>query len=275
VERRALEEARDELLADPDPLYGRPEALGRVYHWLDEPEEARRRLLQAAEHYKTIPDDPGRVGGILWLAGEDGREWFERALQREGRPDGLAGLRYLLGDDAGALAEAAKEPDPLPRLRGIAALARDDIRKARSLFAEAIRRERLRPWEDSSGDIGLYGWLEETYRREARLTGKPLPDHATMIDGVGPARPRKRKAIDAPPPEGTRVELDGSRLEVDDEGDVTITLPDGQITLVKMAGVYTVTVRGEELPQRYKGFGEAIDAIGDDRVRALADASFS
>ena len=40
-------------------------------------------------------------------------------------------------------------------------------------------------------------------------------------------------------------------------------------------GVYTVTVNGEELPKRYKGFGEAIDAIGDARVRALADAALS
>ncbi len=41
MERKALEEARDELLADPDPLLGHAEALGRTYHWLDEPEEAR------------------------------------------------------------------------------------------------------------------------------------------------------------------------------------------------------------------------------------------
>jgi hypothetical protein len=131
----------------------------------------------------------------------------------------------------------------------------------------------VRPWEDSSGDIGLYGWLEETYRRESELTGAPMPDHAAMLPAKAPLK--QRRGMDSPPPEGKRVELDGSRLEVDDEGDIAITLPDGRITLVKMAGEYTVTVRGEELPKRFKGFGEAIDAIADDRVRALADAALS
>jgi hypothetical protein len=262
VTRKALEAARDELLAEPDPRFGDYEALGRVYHWLDEPEEARRWLLRAAEH---VTDDPGRRGGILWLAGEDAREWFRRAREREDRPE----LRYLLGDRAGAL-EAAEHD---PKGRGIAALARDDIAEARRLFAEAIKKERIRPWEDSSGDIGLYGWLEETHRREAELTGKPMPDHLAMLPAKAPLK--RRKAIDAPPPPGTRVELDGARLEVDEEGDIAIALPDGQITLVKWGGVYTVTVRGEELPETYKGFGEAIDAIGDERVRALADAALS
>jgi hypothetical protein len=275
VERRALEEARDELLADPDPLPGHAEALGRAYHWLDEREEARTWLSKAAEHYKTIPDDPGRVGGILWLMGEDGREWFERALEREDRPAWLAPLRYLTGDKAGALETAERDPEQLPLVRGIAALVRDDIAGARRQFTEVIGSERIRPWEETSGDIGVYDWLEETYRRESELTGRPMPDHATMIEGVGPKRPRRRKAIDAPPPEGRRVELEGSRLEVDGEGDIAITLPDGRITLVKWGGEYVVTVRGEELPKRYKGFGEAIDAIGDDRVRALADAALS
>jgi hypothetical protein len=265
VDRKTLEAARDELLADPDPLFGDDEALGKAYHWLDEPGLAREWLLKAAERHK---DDPGRAGGLLWLAGEDGREWFERARER----DDSAELRYLLGDREGALAAAERDPDQLPRIRGIAALARDDVAQARRLFAEAIRRERVRPWEDTSGDIGLYGWLEETYRREAELTGNPLPDHIAML----PAQPRtRRRAMDSPPPEGKRVELDGARLEVDDEGDIEITLPDARVTLVKMAGEYTVTVNGEELARRYKGFGEAIDAIGDDRVRALADAALS
>ncbi len=100
MQRKALEAARDELLADPDPLFGDDEALGRVYHWLDEPEEARRWLLQAAERYKRIPDDPGRVGGILWLAGEDGREWFERAREH--------GLPAARGQARGARRLAAR-----------------------------------------------------------------------------------------------------------------------------------------------------------------------
>jgi hypothetical protein len=262
VERKALEAARDELRADPDPRFGDYEALGRVYHWLDEPEQARRWLLRAAEH---VTDDPGRVGGLLWLAGEDGREWFERARERDDRPE----LRYLLGDRAGALESADRDA----KARGVAALARDDVAEARELFTEAIRGERVRPWEDTSGDIGLYGWLEETYRREAELTGRPMPGHAAMLPASAPLKPRK--AIDGPPPDGTRTEHDGSRLEVDDEGDITITLPDGLITLVLWGGVYAVTVNGEELPERYRGFGEAIDAIGDERVRALADAALS
>jgi hypothetical protein len=212
---------------------------------------------------------------MLRLAGEDGREWFERALAGEDRTAWLAPLRYLVGDKAGALEAAERDPDQLPLVRGIAALVRDDIAEARKQITAAINKERVKPWGDSSGDIGLYDWLEETYRRESELTGTPMPDHLAMLEGFGPKKARKRKAPDVPPPPGKRVELDGSALVVDDEGDITITLPDGQITLVKMAGVYTVTVRGEELPQRYKGFGEAIDAIGDERVRALADASFS
>ena len=105
MERKAIEAARDELLPTPTPCWGDPEEMGRVYHWLDEPAESRRWLLKAAEQYRKIPDDPGRVGGILWLMGEDGREWFERALQREGARLARA-MRYLVGDDAGAL-EAA------------------------------------------------------------------------------------------------------------------------------------------------------------------------
>jgi hypothetical protein len=273
MDRKAIEAELDELLAAPDPLFGDLQAIGRAYHWLDKPEEARPWLLKAAEHYKAVPDTPGRVGGMLRLAGEDGREWFERALAREDRPQWLAPLRYLLGDRAGALEAARQEPDPPPKLRGIAALARDDVEAARTLFLEVIKKERITPWGDSSGDIGLYDWLEETYRRESELTGKPMPDHAAML----PALPkgRKRKAIDYPPPEGKRVELDGSTLAVDDQGDIAITLPDGRITLAMWGGVYAVTVNGEELPKRYKGFSEAIDAIGDARVRALADAALS
>jgi hypothetical protein len=275
VDPKAIEAELDELLHAGEPMLGDMEAIGRAYHWLDRPDEARPWLLKAAEHYKTIPDTPGRVGGMLRLAGEDGREWFERALAGEDRTAWLAPLRYLVGDKAGALEAAERDPDQLPLVRGIAALVRDDIAEARKQITAAINKERVKPWGDSSGDIGLYDWLEETYRRESELTGTPMPDHLAMLEGFGPKKARKRKAPDVPPPPGKRVELDGSALVVDDEGDITITLPDGQITLVKMAGVYTVTVRGEELPQRYKGFGEAIDAIGDERVRALADASFS
>ena len=148
-------------------------------------------------------------------------------------------------------------------------------RRPATQFTAAINKERVKPWGDSSGDIGLYDWLEETYRRESELTGKPMPDHLTMLEGFGPKKARKRKAPDVPPPPGKRVELDGSSLAVDDEGDITITLPDGQITLAMWGGVYTVRVRGAELPRSFKGFREACEAVGDDRVLALADAALS
>ncbi len=275
MDPKAIEAELEELLHADEPMLGDPERIGRAYHWLDRPEEARPWLLKAAEHYKTIRDTPGRVGGMLRLAGEDGREWFARALEGEDRTAWLAPLRYLVGDKAGALDAAERDPDQLPLVRGIAALVRDDVAEARRQFTAAINKERVKPWGDSSGDIGLYDWLEESYRRESELTGKPMPDHGTMLEGFGPKKWRKPKPIDFPPPPGKRVELDGSTLAVDDEGDITITLPDGQITLVMWGGVYVVTVRGEELPNRYKGFGEGIDAIGDPRVRALADAALS
>jgi hypothetical protein len=275
VDPKAIEAELDELLHADEPMLGDMEAIGRAYHWLDRPDEARPWLLKAAEYYKTIPDTPGRVGGMLRLAGEDGREWFERALAGEDRTPWLAPLRYLVGDEAGALEAAERDPDQLPLVRGIAALVRDDVAEARKQFTAAINKERVKPWGDSSGDIGLYDWLEESYRRESELTGRPMPDHLTMLEGFGPKKARKRKAPDLPPPPGTRVEREGSLLEVDDEGDITITLPDGPITLVMWGGEYVVTVRGDELPARYKGFGEAIGAIGDERVRALADAAVS
>ncbi len=275
MDPKAIEAELDELLHADEPMLGDMEAIGRAYHWLDRPDEARPWLLRAAEHYKTVPDTPGRVGGMLRLVGEDGREWFERALAGEDRSAWLAPLRYLVGDKAGALEAAERDPDQLPLVRGIAALVRDDIAEARKQFTAAINKERVKPWGDSSGDIGLYDWLEETYRRESELTGKPMPDHLTMLEGFGPKKARKRKAPDVPPPPGKRVELDGSSLAVDDEGDITITLPDGQITLAMWGGVYTVRVRGAELPRSFKGFREACEAVGDDRVLALADAALS
>jgi hypothetical protein len=297
LDRKALEAGRAEIerRMAGEPFLGDYEAMGRAHHWLDEPEPARRWLLDAAERLEAVERERpgsagswGRIGGIRRLAGDEAgaRPWFERALaarEAEGRTGWIAGLRYILGDDAGALEAAALDPDQLPELRGVAALAqaraaRDarPIADARERFATAIRAERVPPYDESGADLTLFDWLEESYRLESELTGGPPPDHVGMLQGAGllkAAKPRRRGAPDNPPSRGTRIAQGASTLEVDDDGDVFITVdPTVRVALLKELGEWRVRItlgpeeegpQEEDLPQRYKGFVEAAEAAAD------------
>src|SRR5262249_29003234 len=154
-----------------------------------------------------------------------------KALKDDPGPYDEAAWRYLQGDDAGALKAAGREPEPTSWLRGVAALARTRsqrdqalAREGRERMAEAIRGDRTPPFmESGSSTMSLFDWLEEAFRLEADLAGTPAPDHLAMLEQAGllkaskPARSRKRKAPDLPPPPGrytvARTTPDGAQVE--------------------------------------------------------------
>jgi hypothetical protein len=283
------------------------EQLARAHRWLDEPAMAQRLFAEAEkldEKQRTrflSGSDYGRRGGLLHLAGDErgARKWLKKALKEAPGPYEEAAWRYLLGDDAGALGAAGREPEPTSWLRGVAALARARsqrdpalAREGRERMAEAIRGDRTPPFAESgSGTMSLFDWLEESFRLEAELAGAPVPDHLAMLEQAGllkpakPGRSRKRKAPDLPPPPGrytvTRTTPDGAQVEsvlvMTEERDAELILDPRpevniRVALIMEYGEHRVRITAgpedegpyeEDLADRYAGFRAACEAAAD------------
>jgi len=166
------------------------------------------------------------------------------------------------------------------------------VREGRERMAEAIRGDRTPPFlESGSGTMSLFDWLEESFRLEAELTGTPVPDHLAMLEQAGllkaakPARSRKRKAPDLPPPPGrytvTRTTPDGAQVEsvllMTEERDAELILDPRpevniRVALILEYGEHRVRITAgpedegpyeEDLADRYAGFRAACEAAAD------------
>jgi tetratricopeptide (TPR) repeat protein len=310
LDRAALEAGRAEAAqrAEEHPSSHTYEQLARAHRWLDEPTAAAKLFAEAVQRderafkggYGSVW---GRRGGLLHLAGDErgARKWLKRALKDDPGPYDEAAWRYLTGDHAGALAAAAREPEPNAYLRGLVALTRARsqrdpalARHARERFAEAIRGVRMPPYmESGSSDMSLFDWLEESFRLEADLAGTGLPDHLGMLEQAGllnaTAKPRRRTAPDLPPPPGrypvSRETPDGATVEsvlvMTPERDAELILDPRPAVNIRLAliveyGEFRVRVTAgaedegpyeEDLPDRYAGFRAACEA-GADWLRA-------
>jgi tetratricopeptide (TPR) repeat protein len=289
-----LADARDQLTerVAEHPTSHALEQLARAHVWLGERDAARRRYREAADveqanlrrWKREDPTRVARIGSLLFRAGEPGaaRPWLERALGVEVRDDRLAGLRYLLGDDATAIAHAARaaadKDVPYPLADAIATLARarrdadpalaDD---ARERFADLIRAERTPPDEESgSGDLALFDWLEEAYRVQAALTAARPPGGRVMLERSGllaaeraPARPAAAgdtapegpgsRTVVNPHPDGGEVE---ATVTVDEHGDLEFLLdPDRDLraAIRQSDGGWHAWMGGTQLPGEYHG----------------------
>lgn len=283
LDRSALERGRDEVAAEvaKDAWHHPLEQLARAHRWLDEEDEAAGRFGEAAADLEQSIEaagrgdaaSRGRTGGLLLMAGSGyaARGWFERALQSGPGAGEEAALRYLLGDERGALEAAERAQESYPRLEAVAELAQARAEndpgaaaKARDILAGAIRAERTPPFQESGHpDLSLFDWLEEAFRVEAELRGEPAPDHAEMLERAGLAKAAKgskpaKRAPDWPPPPGrhelARTRPDGTAvtaaIEVNDDGDVDMLIdPDAdlRVRLIKEFGEYRVRIEwGDE-----------------------------
>jgi hypothetical protein len=310
LDRAALEAGRAEAAERLERRGGSSfeyEQLARAHRWLDEPTMAGRLFAEAEkldEKHRTrflTGSDLGRRGGLLHLAGDErgARKWLKKALKDDPGPYEEAGWRYLLGDDAGALAAAAREPEPNAYLRGLVALARARsqrdpalAREGRERMAEAVRGVRMPPYmESGSSDMSAFDWLEEAFRLEAELAGSPVPDHLAMLEQAGllkaskAAKPRRRRAPDLPPPPGrytvSRTTPDGAQVEsvlvMTEERDAELILDprpevDIRVALILEYGEHRVRITAgpeeegvyeEDLADRYGGFRAACEAAAD------------
>jgi hypothetical protein len=184
----ALEDRRNILRLD---------AAAHARLWLDELEQARSEFSEAVEDQRRRLRERNREatvdvlshwGGLLWLAGrrDEARVVLGQAVNRGLHPHTEAEVRYLLGDDEGALDMAARSERDQPFPPIVAALVRarrdgdaEQLAWARERIVRIIRKEKHLPAMDQ-GDhpIGLYDWLEETFR----LEGEPVPSHLEMLE---------------------------------------------------------------------------------------------
>ena len=136
-----------------------------------------------------------RHGKLLRLAGETerARAKLEAADPGHLSPLNAAQVRYLLGDDDGALADAARDDEPLEAVEGLVLLARaragrDAVlaRKAGDVYAAIARSQRQLPSAATGFDpLGWWEGLEEAFRLEAEFSGAPAPDHLTLLERAG------------------------------------------------------------------------------------------
>jgi tetratricopeptide (TPR) repeat protein len=313
IDRAALQRGRDEKAAQvaQDAWHHPLEQLARAHRWLDEEDEATRRFAEAAADLEESIEaagrgdaaSRGRTGGLLRMAGNGyaARGWFDRALKSGPVPGDEAALRYLLGDEQGALEAAQRAGESSPRLEAVAALARarldrdpDAAVQSREILAGVIRAERTPPFEESGHpDLSVFDWLEEAFRVEAELRGEPVPDHAAMLERAGLAKAARgskgskggKATPDWPPPPGrhelARTTPDGAEVgavvAVDDDGDVELILDPREgieltVRLIKEFGEYRVRIEygddeaghaEQNLDARASGFRAACDAAAD------------
>lgn len=308
--------ARDALAAEvaEHPRSHPLERLARAHRWLGEEEAARRCFRAAATDAENVVgrwarEDTGsisRIGSLLWRARDPdaARPWFERAGRTQTRPDEIAEVAYLSGDDARAVDHArraaAGEPDPYPRIEAVATLA--GARRARDAaqagdavrrFAALIGVDRTSPDEESgSSTLSLFDWLEEAFRVRAALAGEPVPDHGAMLAEAGllrtePAPPRAAPRPDpGPQTPGTRT-LDytqpggGGRVHptvtVDERGDMHFLLHadrDLRVSLVQADGAWRARIGDTPVAGRYSGPRSALKAVREP-LRAQPDGQWA
>ena len=95
---------------------------------------------------------------------------------------------------------------------------------ARDTATALIRSERSLPSRSST-----YDWLEETFRVAARITGRPLPDHQTMLErsGLWRGAPTPAKGPPVPRAVGRRV-IGDATLELEGVGRLVARFGDGR-----------------------------------------------
>ena len=237
IDLALLEADRDAAatLAAGEPTAAGLAGLARAHRWLDEHEAAERAQRAATERDSELAP--------VW--------------ERYGLDDYDAVPYWATGWDdlGGTFSRAVRDHDPLP------------LSGARELCAARIRDERLPP---SRSDV--YDWLEETERFSARLTGRPLPDHRTMLERAGlwrgTAKPRRGRA----PRELGRRAVKDATLEHTRYGKLIASFHDGLVLELQHSVIWLY--RGElllELREGHRTLGEALAVAKE----LLPDADFA
>jgi tetratricopeptide (TPR) repeat protein len=173
------------------------EMLARAHLWLDEVEQARELFWKAAEQLFEYVEEPGhgdaysrgRLGGLVWLAGdpEAARPWLEQALEEGRDAPATAGhaaeLCYLLGDHRGSIAAAETLGREWNLAHTAAALAAGHRVRARLLvLADRGYFRSTAPYQGCGHcPLSPYDWLAEVVAVTARDSGRPPPTRAEVL----------------------------------------------------------------------------------------------